>query len=42
MNLRDKLRAVSGAGPGRPERPEQQTKDCRHFAVYRPEEEFDS
>ena len=40
MNLRDKLRAVSGAGPGRPERPEQQTKDCRHFAVYRPEEEF--
>ena len=40
MNLRDKLRAVSGAGPGRPERPEQQIKDCRHFAVYRPEEEF--
>ena len=42
MNLRDKLRAVGGTnGSGsRPANPGQETRDCRHFAVYRPEEEF--
>ncbi len=41
MNLRDKLRAVGGTGTNRPgDRPEQETRDCRHFAVYRPPEEF--
>ena len=40
MNLRDKLRAVGGTNGGRAANPEQQTRDCRHFAVYRPGEEF--
>ncbi len=40
MNLRDKLRAVGGDNAGRTGRAEQGTGDCRHFAVYRPEEEF--
>ena len=39
MNLRDKLRAVGGTNAGRAGTPEQRTGDCRHFAVYRPEEE---
>ena len=40
MNLRDKLRAVGGDS-GRRETPaEPPSLDCRHFAVYRPEEEF--
>ena len=39
MNLRDKLRAVSGTGTGRTGKTEQ-TGDCKHFAVYRPAEEF--
>ena len=39
MNLRDKLRAVSGTGTVRTGRTEQ-TGDCRHFAVYRPAAEF--
>ena len=39
MNLRDKLRAVGGtSSAGRPAAPE--NRDCRHFAVYRPGEEF--
>ena len=42
MNLRDKLRAVGGTNSSgsRPANPGQETRDCRHFAVYRPEEEF--
>ena len=40
MNLRDKLRAVGGNNPGRPGETKQGTGDCRHFAVYRPAEEF--
>ncbi|MBR3334082.1 MAG: ribonuclease H-like domain-containing protein [Clostridia bacterium] len=42
MNLRDKLRAVGGnnAGTARAGNPGQETRDCRHFAVYRPEEAF--
>ena len=42
MNLRDKLRAVGGTNSSgsRPTNPGQETRDCRHFAVYRPEEEF--
>ena len=40
MNLRDKLRAVGGTAPGRTAEPEKGTRDCRHFAVYRPAEEF--
>ena len=40
MNLRDKLRAVGGTGAGRPAAPAREAKDCRHFAVYRPAEEF--
>ena len=39
MNLRDKLRAVGGTG-GQPRTAGEQTTDCRHFAVYRPAEEF--
>ena len=39
MNLRDKLRAVGGSsGTARPAG--ESTSDCRHFAVYRPAEEF--
>ena len=40
MNLRDKLRAVGGTAGNRPERPAADAGDCRHFAVYRPAEEF--
>ena len=40
MNLRDKLRAVGGTAAGRPADTAEQNRDCRHFAVYRPEEEF--
>ncbi len=42
MNLRDKLRAMGGTNNGavRAGNPGQETRDCRHFAVYRPEEEF--
>ena len=39
MNLRDKLRAVGGTG-GKPRPAEPASTDCRHFAVYRPAEEF--
>ena len=39
MNLKDKLRAVGGTGGHRPASAEAST-DCRHFAVYRPAEEF--
>ena len=40
MNLRDKLRAVGGTGGTRQPAPETEDRDCRHFAVYRPSEEF--
>ena len=40
MNLRDKLRAVDGGGTKRTAAAEPAEKDCRHFAVYRPAEEF--
>ena len=40
MNLRDKLRAVGGTGGTRQSAPETEDRDCRHFAVYRPAEEF--
>ena len=40
MNLKDKLRAVDGGGAKRPASSDQAEKDCRHFAVYRPGEEF--
>lgn len=42
MNLRDKLRAVGGTNTGaaRAGNPGQETRDCWHFAVYRPQEEF--
>ena len=39
MNLKDKLRAVSGTGGNRTASAET-SGDCRHFAVYRPAEEF--
>ena len=39
MNLRDKLRAVGGTG-GTPRPAGEASTDCRHFAVYRPTEEF--
>ena len=39
MNLRDKLRAVGGMG-GSPRPAGEASTDCRHFAVYRPAEEF--
>ena len=39
MNLREKLRAVGGAGNRRPDAGPA-ASDCRHFAVYRPPEEF--
>ena len=39
MNLRDKLRAVGGTG-GSPRPAGEVSTDCRHFAVYRPAEEF--
>ena len=42
MNLMDKLRAVGGSsGAKRQETPEaERTRDCRHFSVSRPAEEF--
>lgn len=41
MNLRDKLRAVGGSNADTGGTAERQTfTDCRHFAVYRPPEEF--
>ena len=40
MNLRDKLRAVGGTGGEQKQRTEPETRDCRHFAVSRPAEEF--
>ena len=40
MNLRDKLRAVGGTGANTPRTPGEEPRDCRHFAVYRPAEEF--
>lgn len=40
MNLRDKLRAVDGGSAKRPPQAEEVQRDCRHFAVYRPAEEF--
>ena len=40
MNLRDKLRAVGGSGAAKAPSPARETGDCRHFAVYRPAEEF--
>ena len=40
MNLRDKLRAVGGPAANRQASPEAENRDCRHFAVYRPAEEF--
>jgi uncharacterized protein YprB with RNaseH-like and TPR domain len=39
MNLKDKLRAVGGTGERRAA-PAEASTDCRHFAVYRPAEEF--
>ncbi len=39
MNLRDKLRAVGGTG-GKPAATRESTGDCRHFAVFRPLDEF--
>ena len=39
MNLKDKLRAVGGTGEHRTP-PAEASTDCRHFAVYRPPEEF--
>ena len=39
MNLRDKLRAVGGTAERRAA-PSEKSTDCRHFAVYRPAEEF--
>ena len=40
MNLREKLRAVGGTAGNRTGSPAPETKDCRHFAVHRPPEEF--
>lgn len=40
MNLRDKLRAVGGDAGNRTASPEEKAKDCAHFAVYRPPEDF--
>ena len=39
MNLMEKLRAVGGT-PGKPAAPSETSTDCRHFAVYRPTEDF--
>ena len=39
MNLMDKLRAVGGTA-GKPAAPAEASTDCRHFAVYRPLEDF--
>ena len=39
MNLMDKLRAVGGTA-GKPAAPAEVSTDCRHFAVYRPLEDF--
>ena len=40
MNLKDKIRAVGGSTGTRKNPPEETSTDCRHFAVYRPAEEF--
>ena len=40
MNLKDKIRAVGGSSGTRKNPPEETSTDCRHFAVYRPAEEF--
>ena len=40
MNLRDKLRAVGGSSGGSRPREEERSRDCRHYAVFRPMEEF--
>ena len=40
MNLKDKIRAVGGSGGTRRSTPAEASTDCRHFAVYRPAEEF--
>ena len=40
MNLRDKLRAVGGTGGNARPAAESVFTYCRHFAVYRPAEEF--
>ena len=40
MNLRDKLRAVGGTPVNRPAGPEPEKRDCCHFAVHRPAEDF--
>ncbi len=39
MNLMEKLRAVGGTS-GKPAAPAEASTDCRHFAVYRPIEDF--
>lgn len=39
MNLMEKLRAVGGTS-GKPVAPAEASTDCRHFAVYRPIEDF--
>ena len=40
MNLKDKIRAVGGGSGTRKDPPAETSTDCRHFAVYRPAEEF--
>jgi len=40
MNLKDKIRAVGGSSGTRKAPPAETSTDCRHFAVYRPAEEF--
>ena len=40
MNLKDKIRAVGGSSGTRKNPPAETSTDCRHFAVYRPAEEF--
>ena len=40
MNLRDKLRAVSGPAVNRPHEQEPESRDCRHLTVSRPMEVF--
>ncbi len=40
MNLRDKLREVGGSSGKGAKKASAASEDCRHYAVYRPEEEF--